>query len=146
MADFILVDGDNVTFTPVFGGALVTVKPCNIKGTGLDTVLGRKMCVEGDEKLVAVHGCPYTRPPFAIPGVGVIKIKQLGPNQIARQKKTANGKRVLLVGSGFQASFEVLTPAMMPPPSGAGAPIPDSLREYIGRGQFMTTNRQEKAE
>jgi hypothetical protein len=99
---------------------------------------GKKLCVDGDEKKVAVSGCVYTTPQYSIPGTGTLKIAALAGNQKATKTQTG-GKAVLLKGSNFTASFKVQNPAKQPPP-GPGSPIPDATPEYSGMGVFITTN------
>jgi hypothetical protein len=140
MADLILVDGDRVNFLPNFGAAVVIVQPGQLKGSGPATLNGKKICVDGDEKNVAVAGCTYMTPQYSIPGTGTLKIAALAGNQKA-QKTHTGGKLALLKGGNFTAKFEVQTPAQQPPP-GPGSPIPDPLTQYSGSGLFITTNTQ----
>ena len=138
MGDFILLDGDQANFLPVFGAATVVVQPGNLPGSGLATLSGKKLCVDGDEKNVTVPGCSYMTPQYTIPGVGTLKISALGGDQIAHKTQTG-GKHVLLKGSMFTAAFEVQSPAQQPPP-GPGAPVPDAMLKYLGQGMFMSSN------
>ena len=141
MADFILIDGDQVVFMPAFGPAMVVVQPGNIPGSGPSTFQGKKVCVDGDEKQVSVPGCMYTAGAFSIPGTGTLKIAALAGDQKA-QKTQTGGKKVLLKGKQFTAKFEVQTPAQQPSASG---PVPDPSPEYgNGQGMFMTTNTKYK--
>jgi len=137
MSDFILIEGDKASFLPIFGAAIVVVKPGDLKGSGPATVGGKKVCVDGDEKKVSVPGCVYMTPQYAIPGSGTLKIAALAGNQKARKTKTG-GKAVLLKGAQFTAKFEVQSPAKQPAPP--GPPIPDATPQYSGRGMFITTN------
>ncbi|MGE3512329.1 MAG: hypothetical protein AB7N65_25980 [Vicinamibacterales bacterium] len=138
MADLILIDGDQVIFNPTFGQAVVVVRPGRLAGSGPATRGGKALCVDGDESKVSVPGCMYIAGPYAIPGVGTLKIKQLAANQKAT--KTKSGKKaVLLKGGSFIAEFQVNTPAQQPPP-GPGSPIPDGTPQYAGSGMFVTTN------
>lgn len=138
MADFILIDGDQVMFMPAFGAAVVIVKPGKLTGSGPATVNGKKVCVAGDEGKVAVASCPYMTPQYCIPGTGTLKISQLAGNQKA-SKTSTGGKAVLLKGGNFTAKFEVQNPAKQPPP-GPGAPIPDATPQYSGQGMFIPAN------
>ena len=138
MPDFILVDGDIVTFLPTFGAAMVVPLPGVLKGTGLATLNGRQLCVDGDEKKVTVPGCVYMSGPHVIPGVGTLKIDSLAPNQKALKTRTG-GKPVLLKGLFFNAKFEVMVKAMQPQPPPA-PPTPDPMSQYTGQGMFVTTN------
>jgi Contractile injection system spike tip protein len=138
MADFILIDGDKAIFLPSFGPAVVVVRPGDLKGSGPATFTGKRICVDGDEKRVAVPGCVYMTPVYSIPGTGTLKISALAGDQKA-SKTSTGGKAVLLKGSQFTARFEVQSPAQQPPP-GPGPPIPDAMPQYTGSGMFVTTN------
>lgn len=138
MADFVLIDGDTVTFVPAFGPANVIVQPGKIKGTGPAKLKSKKVCVAGDEKKVKVQNCAYTALDFIIPGMGTLKIEALGGDQKA-QKTKSGGKLVLLVGQQFTAVFEVQSPAKKQPPA-PGPLIPDPMKKYSGQGMFTTTN------
>lgn len=138
MGDFILIDGDQVLFDPVFGIANVVVRPGNLTAHGAATIKSKKISVMGDEKEVSVPGCMYTTAIHTIPGVGTLEISALADDQIAKKTYTAN-KKVLLKGSQFTAKLTVQTPAQQPPP-GPGSPIPDTMTEYQGTGRFITAN------
>lgn len=138
MADFILIDGDTVTFLPAFSPAVVVVQPGKLEGSGPATIGGKKICVDGDESKVSVAGCAYMTPQYSIPGTGTLKISALAGDQKAKKTQTG-GKVVLLKGGNFTAKFEVQSPAKQPPP-GPGSPIPDATTEYSGNGMFVTTN------
>lgn len=142
MADFVLLDGDQVMFIPLFGPAIVTVQPAQMSGSGKLTVGGKPVCVDGDEGGVEVPGCPYITPVYPIPGTGTITIDALGPDQKA-QETTTEGKAVLLKGSTFTAKFEVQSPAQQP--TASGATVPDSTPQYSGSGSFITTNLKARA-
>src|SRR5262245_61060829 len=106
MEQFILIDGDAVSFMPVFGLAIVTVTPGRVSGSGSggpgDLIQGKRPCVEGDERGIIVPGCAYMSGQHSIPGVGTLKIERLAPDQVA-QNTRFGGKRALLVGSMFAA-------------------------------------------
>lgn len=138
MEDFILVDGDTVTFLPSFGAAIVVPQPGKLAGSGPATLKGKKLCVEGDEGDVSVAGCTYMTPQYCIPGTGTLKIASLAGDQKAKKTKTG-GKAVLLKGKKFTAKLEVQSPAQQPPPA-PGPPIPDPTPQYSGNGMFVTTN------
>lgn len=140
MTDFILIDGDKANFMPNFGAAVVVVQPGDLKASGPATLNGKKLCVDGDEKQVAVPGCSYVAPPYTIPGTGTLKIAALAGDQKATKTQTG-GKLVLLKGSTFTAEFIVDSPAQQPPP-GPGSPTPDlpPKKKYSGQGTFITTN------
>ncbi len=135
MPDLILINGDKANFNPAFGPAIVVVRPGTLVATGKAGLMGKMVCIDGDEKKVMVPGCVYTTPVYSVPGVGTLKIQSLGGDQKAI-KTNSNGKVVLLRGSMFIAKFEVQAPAKMPPPPS----IPDSMPMYMGTGTFITTN------
>ena len=139
MPDFILIDGDMVTFLPAFGAAIVVVQPGTLAGSGPATIGGKMVCVDGDETKVSVPGCQYIAGAFSVPGAGTLKIASLAGNQMA-SKTNSGGKAVLLKGSQFTAQFEVQSPAKQPPP----ANTPDPTPKYSGNGSFMTTNTKFK--
>ena len=138
MSDYILIDGDQALFQPTFGAATVVVQPGQITASGEATLNGKKLCIEGDEASVEVPGCAYTTAQHTIPGTGTLKIDSLAGDQVA-QKTNTSGTAVILKGSTFTAKFEVQSPAQQPPP-GPGSPIPDSMTQYSGSGNFQTTN------
>lgn len=137
MSDFILTDGDIASFLPIFGAALVAVQPGTLTGNGKETVAGKPVCVDGDEKNVSVE-CSYIAPPYTIPGVGTLKIDTLANDQKA-SKTNSEGQPVLLKGNVFTAKFEIKTPAQKPPVA-LEPPVPDPSPSYAGQGMFQTTN------
>ena len=137
MADFILMEGDQVMFLPAFAPATVVVLPGKLEGSGPATIGGKKICVDGDEAKVSVAGCTYMTPQCPIPGAGTLKISALAGDQMATKTKTG-GKAVLLKGGTFTAKFEVQSPAQQPAPP--GPPVPDATTQYSGSGMFITTN------
>ncbi|QTA89075.1 hypothetical protein [Desulfonema magnum] len=140
MSDFIIQTGDQVIFLPNFGAAVVTVMPGVITGTGARCLVTKKLvCVVGDEKMVMVPGCPYVAGPYSISGVGMLKIMALAPNQQAIRTKSA-GKPVILKGQMFDAVFQVMTPAQMPPPVSTTDPVP----MHMGKGMFSNGNKRVK--
>ena len=139
MPDFILIDGDMVTFLPAFGAAIVVVQPGTLAGSGPATIGGKKVCVDGDETKVSVPGCQYIAGAFVVPGTGTLTIASLGGDQKGT-KTNSGGKAVLLKGSQFTAQFEVQSPAKQPPT----ANTPDSTPKYSGNGSFVTTNTKFK--
>ncbi|WP_445627625.1 hypothetical protein [Nostoc sp. DSM 114167] len=139
MLDFILISGDRAMFNPIFGKAIVLVRPGILKGTGIPTVNKNKICIVGDEKQVIVPGCSYTSPPNVTPGTGTLSIQSLAINQKARKVKSKR-TAVLLKGTTFTAKFQVLVPAQTP----TIPPTPDPIPIYLGTGFFTTTNMQVK--
>ncbi len=142
-ADYIILNGDKSFFDPAFGAATVTdLKTGVIRGSANATFMNKKVCVEGDEDTVEVKGCPYTAGPYSIPGTGTLKIESLAGDQKA-QNTTFGKKSAILKGKKFNAVFEVMSPAQMPPP----ASTPDPLQSHSGgKGSFVTENTKWKAE
>ena len=135
MSDYILMDGDQVIFLPIFGNAIVAVQPGQLKATGKAILQGNKVCIEGDEQQVSVPGCTYLTPVYSIPGIGTLQIQSLAADQKTQCLITSN-KPVLLKGSQFTAKFSITVPAQLPPPASTPDPTPD----YKGQGQFLSTN------
>ena len=134
MSDLAIIHGDLAMFQPNFGAALVTVPPGGMSATGTMTIMGKKVCLEGDEKKVSVPGT-YIKPPYVIPGMGTVTIKKLAGDQLT--KKSLNGKKMILKGKMYDTEFTVSAPAMQPTPTG---PVPDGGPKYNGKGQFVSTN------
>lgn len=134
MSDCILIHGDHVMFQPNFGPAIVVVRPGTLQGSGGGTFSGKQVCIDGDEKRVAVPGCPYVSGSFVTPGAGTLKIQSLAPNQKASKTKSGR-KPVLLKGGTFVATFQVQSPAVDP-----ATGVPDPAPQYPGSGTFLTTN------
>lgn len=133
-----IVSGDTVTFLPPFGKCIVTPIPGTIPGSAMKTtVTAKPVCLEGDEKKVIVPGVAYVSPPFVTPGVGILMIESLAPDQLSK-KTTIEGKAPILKGIMFNAKFQVNVPAMMPTPAG---PVPDPVPLYSGgKGMFVPSN------
>jgi len=134
MGDAIVLDGDQATFVPAFGPAVVAVRPGKITGSGTATAMGKAICIAGDEASVSVPGCAYVIGAF-VGGTGTLTIQTLAPDQLARQ--TGNGKPPILKGAQFIARFAVVKPAEMPTPAG---PQADPVTSYVGQGSFNTAN------
>lgn len=143
MGDFVLLDGDQAIFLPVFGAATVVVRPGRLTGSGPMKSAGKPVCVDGDEGSVSVAGCIYITPQYSIPGTGTLEISALAGDQVAPTSAT-DGTKLMVKGSQFTAKFSVQAPAMQPPPV-SGPPIPDALTVYSGSGSFQTTNTSVKA-
>jgi hypothetical protein len=138
----IIVDGDTVNFLPAFTPAMVVVQPGKISSSAATTTVGGKgPCLEGDEKGVEVSGCQYSVvPAFPIPGTGKLKIKKLNSDQLT-QTTTIEGKKVLLLGTMFDAEF---TPDASPNSASVvvgTAKNYDSAPNYSGKGQFVASNQ-----
>ena len=135
MAITVLVESDIFQFMPFAGAAIFIGAPItSMQATGTMTVMGKKVCLEGDESKVQLP-ISYIAAPYVIPGMGTLKIKKLASSQIA--SKTVNGKKILLKTDMFDSEFQVSAPAQQPTP---GGPVPDSTPSYNGKGQFIRTN------
>ena len=134
MADFIIIDGDQVNFLPTFGAAIAVPLPGTISGSGEATLNGKKVCIEGDESSVEVQNVPYVAPPY-VGGMGSLKIVSLAGDQVAKQTNSGK-KKIILKGSQFDAKLEV-TAKGTDPSTGS----PDPMSEYSGgKGMFITSN------
>ena len=140
MADFILMTGDTVQFMPAMGPAIVAVIPGTYAGKARAFINKIPACVQGDELQVIVPGCMYTSGAFTIPGVGNLTIIGISTGLTAVRVKSG-GKPVLIKGSTFQAKFDILTPAQMPPP----VSTPDAPGPRSGTCSFITKNTRVKA-
>ncbi|WP_461535203.1 hypothetical protein [Spongorhabdus nitratireducens] len=135
MPDIAIITGDQVQFLPAQGAAtLMAPALIPINGSGTLTIMGKPICLEGDEKNVQLP-IPYIAGPYIIPGMGLLKITALGGDQLS--KKALNGKKMILKGSQFDAEMQVTAPAQQPTPTG---PVPDGTPKYTGKGQFISTN------
>lgn len=134
MADFIIIDGDQVSFMPSFGAAIIVPIPGTITGSGDGTFNGAKVCIEGDESSVEVQNVPYIAAPY-IGGMGTLKIVSLAGDQVAKHTHSS-GTKVILKGSTFDAKLEVSVKGTDP-----STGSPDPMSEYSGgKGMFITTN------
>jgi contractile injection system spike tip protein len=136
MSSFVVLSGDTVNFETAFGEATLGPPPpsTTISGTGAKLTSGASVCVEGDEAKVTLSGVSYMTSECPAPGVGDLTIKQLNSDQLA-QKLTVGGKKAILVGSKFDATFTVKTPATDPSTS-----KPDQAMSYSGKGSFSTSD------
>lgn len=144
MSDFVIIDGDEAIFLPVFGKAVVVGKSDTISGTisgsGPTTWNDNALCIEGDEASVKVSDCSYTAVPFCIPGTGILKVDALDSQQVATKTKSG-ATSVILKGSKFNAVFEVQIPAQK---LTAGKTETDPESKYFGKGVFSTSNTKYK--
>ncbi len=135
--DFVILSGDQAVFNAAFTPAVIVPLPGVITGSAQSKSSGPTACVVGDEGSVQVPGVAYTSGAFTVPGVGMLTIFALGPDQQAVQGKSG-GKPFILKGSTFRAKLQVLAPA-----SNRGGP--DPVPVYFGSGQFVTKNTVFKA-
>lgn len=140
MADPIVVTGDFAVFPTACGAAVLPPMRAPMQGTGRDAVLGKKVCVDGDERTILISGVAYTTATHTIAGTGALMIQQLDPGQ--KSMKARSGGKPLLVAKGkFTAKFLVMVPAQQP---AQPSPIPDTTLQYLGQGEFETTNQKSK--
>ena len=136
-SDFIIKTGDMIQIRippPVLVPAIQA--PVPLTGTSTDVQVNNQfVCLQGDELPSVLRGpLPYTAPPFVTPGTGTLTLT-LAPSNLTIQ--TSNGKKILIKGQVFTATFNVQSPAMQPTP---GGPVPDPLMVKPGTAQFITTN------
>src|SRR5262245_28180332 len=128
----VVLNGDTVNFEASFGTATIVPKPGKITGTGMKLSSGAIACVEGDESSVSVPLVDYTSGVY-VGGKGTLTIKQLNSDQKAG-KLTVGGKKAILVGSKFDATFTVTLKAKDPNPTD------DPNSSYEGKGSFTTSD------
>ncbi len=128
----IVVNGDELTFEPMFGDRQVTIiKPAVISGSGGMTVANKKVCVVGDEEEVELKAT-YTTSIYTTKGTGTVTISRLNSDQQA--SNCTNGAVLMTKGSKFDALFTPDSPASMP-----GPPLTvDSTAPSQGKGKFDT--------
>lgn len=139
MSNFIVLDGDKAMFLPAFGACIVVVQPGTISGTGHATVGGKKVCLASDFSSVEVKNCSYIEPPYVVPGQGTLKIQSLNGDQ--QKAWCQSPDTVIVVGTLFNAVFDVTSPAKKPSPPND----PDTVKKKTGgkgsfiNGQFFVT-------
>ncbi|EDP57959.1 hypothetical protein [Vibrio sp. AND4] len=134
MSKYIVINGDEVIFQSTFGAATATIlsPPPTITGSGHATILGEKVCIDGDESNVKLS-CTYKAGRFQTAGNCTLTIDGLASDQIADH--TFNGKKVITVGSKFTAKLAVTMPAVNP-----NNPNDKDLKpSYSGNGTFKNT-------
>jgi hypothetical protein len=143
MNNYVICLNDQAVFNPAFPpngtGAMVTVPPFLMLATDDLKAQNIPVCLDGDQNLVIIPGCPYIRGVYFVPGTGIVTIKNLGVDQLSINT-TYKGRRVILLGSVFEAKFTVVSPAWKPGETW----IPDSTPSYDGNGFFTTTNYKVK--
>ena len=138
MGDPIVITGDFAVFPTSCGGATLPPMRAPMAGTGRGSVLGKRVCVDGDERKIMLSGVSYTTSTHTIPGVGALMIQALDPGQKS-QKTKSGGKPVLIARGKFTVKFMVMAPAQQP---SAPSPIPDTMIQYIGQGEFESANKK----
>jgi len=128
MSEYLIVDGDALTFSTTFGANTVTVTgPAKISGSGEATVENKNICIVGDEKKVSVFAA-YVSSAYPVAGSGNLTIISLAADQQAIFVTAATP--VIVVGSQFNALFTVTTPASHPDNG------PDPTPTSSGTGTF----------
>lgn len=149
MGDTVVVGSDTFSVDPSFGDATVAGKlTSNMIAVGCAArvkIQGKPVCVQGDESVsIFLPGLTYTAGSFASPtGTGFVRIMSLAPDQIAK-RVSVNGKKLILKGSQFKATFQAISPAM---DSSSGAPVPDPMAATprAGQGSINATEQKVKA-
>lgn len=136
-AKSLLLTGDLVMFQTMDGNpTFIPTPPIPINGSSSSDVLGRIICIEGDEKNVILPVYTYMTPTFPIPGIISCKIKQLDSSHLS-SIATNNGKKILYVSStSFIAEYQVIMKAQQPPPP-AGGGLQDPISTHTGKGNFI---------
>ncbi|KVQ00510.1 hypothetical protein WJ95_28420 [Burkholderia ubonensis] len=145
MMSLVVVDGDKLVFEPKFGVRTVTlVDPPMIRGTGLATIGGAKVCIKGDEAKVQLKAT-YLTEIYTVAGTGIVTIKALDNSQVASECTSPTA----LITKGqqkFTASFAFVEPAQTPPfPAGPLVPEPDKAPPSDGKGEFITSQNWVRA-
>jgi hypothetical protein len=139
MNNYVIRATDLANFIPNFSGAIVTVPTFPMIATDDMRAENIPVCLDGDQNLVIIPGCAYVRLPYYIEGAGVVTISGLNVNQLS-VNTIYKGRRVILLGSTFEAKFTVVSPAWKPGETW----VPDSVGSYDGTGFFTTTNTKVK--
>lgn len=132
----LVTDGTKIRFDPMFGHRRVRpLVPAIMRGTGTVHILGRRCCVSGDERAIRIPAT-YSIPGYT-PGSGIIRVRSLGPTNLARD--CTQGQRPLILNGGkLVATFTPLVPAIFAAPT----PVPDIPVPTPGTGQFLTGQRK----
>jgi hypothetical protein len=130
--DTILKTGDVVTFDTTFGDATIVASPGSLSGSGKFNIGGSAVCIEGDEASVTATCTYLVSSKGYAGGTGTLSISQLADDQVSTKVKSSE-TGVMLVGSEFEATCTVVTPAF----SNSGA---DENTSYDGTGTFTSTN------
>jgi hypothetical protein len=139
MSEWVVINGDMVTFDKMFGNRTVISPPTTITGSGKATINNKKICILGDEKQVKIMNAIYTTPSHSVPGTGTLTIQALDTSQQA--KKTSCAETVIIDGQKFRAQFLPTQPAMTPPP----VSTPDAASPTLGTGSFTASQQRVKA-
>ncbi|MGL5389080.1 MAG: hypothetical protein ACRDCA_24970 [Serratia sp. (in: enterobacteria)] len=132
MSNLVVIDGDGLTFSPLFGAITITPPPQpRISGSGEASIEGKKVCIVGDEKQVSFT-VDYIKPPFVTsPGNGTLTIKALASDQQAAFAMAPAPAPIIVVGSQFTTQFQPVKAALDP----QGKPDTD-LKAVTGVGTF----------
>lgn len=135
MGNPFIVSGDLVQWNPGFGSRTVPPVPSQTVGTAVRvTIMGKPVCVQGDEKLWPLMLTPHPYVNASYVG-GQVMFQQLllMPDQLtlAPPHITIGGKLAILKGQQFQLVSVAMVPGMDPttgPDPTAAAPLPGSGR------------------
>ena len=135
----ILKATDQIKFTMLVPTLVVPpiMAPIPLIGKGHVMIMGSKVCVQGDELPKSISTpLPYTDGSFTIPGTGKINLV-LPPSHLSKVFSDL-GKKVLVRGPPFQATFAVNSPAQQPNPPAPN--IPDPVASKPLQVQYISTN------
>ncbi len=132
------LDKDKVMCFPIFGKAIVFVRPGKFKASGEMKIKGKKVCISGDEANIEIADCGYISPPFIVPGKGSFEFK-LGSDQEA--KKVKNKEMLIIRGTFMDVTFKPSSPAKMPPNAGGAS---DPAPEYKGKALIQASKSKVK--
>ncbi|MBV8042099.1 hypothetical protein [Pluralibacter sp.] len=135
----VMVDGDTLTFIPLFGHRTVIPPPgtAKILGSGHATIDGKKVCVLGDERNVVVPAI-YLIPGYT-PGQGLITIKELDEEQVMLW--CTSDAPVITRGPLLTKFSALFTPTILATISG----VPDSPTPSEGKGFLRPSQRWVRA-
>jgi hypothetical protein len=142
MSDYIIINGDQIQITvPPPAVVQPAAAPITLVAKGMHKVMGQMVCVDGDEVPPPLMApMLYTSPPYVTPGTGKFTITLTPAHKTMKTK--SSGKPMLLKGAVITASFDVVSPAMLPTPAG---PQPDPMMKKPCTAQFITKNVTVKA-
>ncbi|MGV3344499.1 hypothetical protein ACGVWS_01695 [Enterobacteriaceae bacterium LUAb1] len=136
MSDYVIIDGDTLTFEQMFGINKVTpTGPCFIAGTGDASIEGKRFCILGDEKKVSV-AATYSSAAYPVNGTGQITITGLAADQVVAFATATTS--VIVAGSNFTARFTVENPAAHQNNGNDPTPFTDGTGQFITSQDFVT--------
>lgn len=146
--DKVVVSGDPFSVEANFDDAQLKGKLTSamiaVGSAGRVKIQGKPVCVEGDEPLsIFLLGVMYTAGAFSSPaGAGLVRVLSLGAEQRSA-RVTVNGKKLMLQGEKFDASFQGMSPAFQP----GSPPVPDPMvaKPRLGKGSIDAKETKVKA-